>query len=74
MKDLRDNIVLSFCEDTEIPMFVFRNLKQDLANVFKRYARVNEGDVNVKINILKGNKIIIETKCLASFLLGGDNI
>ena len=73
MKSLSDKKLLVCCEDNEVPMFLVKNLTQDLMFVFKRYVSFNECDFDVKIKILKGNKYMLEVKCLTDFLLVNDN-
>lgn len=74
MKDLKDKNLLFCCDEIEISKFLIKNLMQDLRPVLKRYISLNDSDFNVKIKLLKGDRYLIEVKCLTDFLLVSDNI
>ena len=61
-------------DEPEIPLFLIRNLRRDLEQLFRKYVSFNDNSLSVKIKILKENKYVIEVECMTDFLLSGDNI
>ena len=65
---------MSMMDETEIPLFLIKNLKQDLENLFRRYVDFKEDNLKIKIKILSNNKYVIMVDCLADFMMTKYNI
>ena len=48
----------------DLPLYVCRNLKIDLTNLFKRYGLVEEGNIKLSVKVLSTNKYILQVDCL----------
>lgn len=60
-KEIEKNIV----EDKyDLPLYICKNLKIDLANLFKRYGLVDEDNIRLSVKVLSTNKYIIQIDCL----------
>ncbi len=65
---------MSMMDETEIPLFLIKNLKQDLENLFRRYVDFKEDNLKIKIKILNNNKYVIMVDCLTDFIMTKYNI
>lgn len=80
MKDLKiekmkNELILSLTENEfDIPGYFFRNLKNDIANVLKKYSYFDEKNLTLKVKVLKDNKYIFLIDCLADSVLIDNNI
>ncbi len=48
----------------DLPVYVCKNLKIDILNVFKRYGIVDEEALKLNVKVLSSNKYIIQIDCL----------
>ena len=48
----------------DLPLYVCKNLKIDLINLFKRYGLVEENNLKLSVKVLSTNKYILQVDCL----------
>ena len=48
----------------DLPLYVCKNLKIDLINLFKRYGLVEENNLKLSVKMLSTNKYILQVDCL----------
>ena len=63
---LKEELKSSIAHDKyDLPIFICKNLKIDLINVFKRYLSFEEEDLKLSVKLLKNNKYYFEIECFA---------
>lgn len=71
MKNLSKEIIKNEIEKKivydkyDLPVYVCKNLKTDIINVFKRYGIFDEENLKLNVKVLSSNKYIIQIDCLA---------
>ena len=48
----------------DLPLYVCKNLKVDLFNLFKRYGLLEEDNIKLTVKVLSTNRYILQVDCL----------
>lgn len=68
--ELKNELMKQVAHDKyDLPIYVCKNLKLDLAEVFKKYIPENESNLKLNLKVLRGEKFLIQVECETSHFL-----
>ena len=69
-ENIKNDVLKAIANDKyDLPIFVCKNLKGEVLNLFKKFIKFDEKDFLMRMKVLSSGKFVIEIECLTNGFL-----